>query len=399
MAKPSKWRLLLTILIGLISFSAPLHAENENTTLQNLRLPDGFKISVYSRLAPQYFQPRMMTFDTQGRLYIAALGSGKILMLEDKNHDGLAEPPIVIAQDLNAPNSVAYFNNVLYIANQDSILKMVEDHGQWSKPVPLIKDLPTGGHTLKTVRVGPDQHLYINVGSSCNVCNEENPLRATLLRYTLEGRPAGHLTTVGWHKPSPIWAEGLRNSQGFTWHPNTQTMYATNNGADNRSDQKNGRINDALPPEHINAIKPGQHYGWPFCWADPSQAGRMFQDPNFLGPDGFCNQTSSPAITLPSHSTPIGITFLEKSQFPSTYRSDAIVALHGSWNRQEPSGYKLVRIRFKNNQPIQVEDFATGWLVNRMAWGRPVDVAIGTDGRLYVSDDKANCIYVIQYQE
>ena len=226
------------------------------------------------------------------------------------------------------------------------------------------------------------------------MCVEDNPLRATILRYTLEGKSAGSLETLGRHTPNPTWAKGLRNSQGFAWHPKTGAMFATNNGSDMRSDKKNGKVNDELPPEHFNQIEPSQHYGWPHCWGD------RVEDPNFVGETGFCNTTTAPAISFDSHSTPIGVTFLDKTSFPAEYENDAIVALHGSWNRKTLSGYKLVRVKFDGGKPIQTIDFVTGWLNinNNQAWGRPVDVITGPDGALYVSDDRAGYIYRISYK-
>ena len=224
------------------------------------------------------------------------------------------------------------------------------------------------------------------------MCVEDDPTRATILRYTLEGKPAGGLEVVGRHSLAPIWARGLRNSQGFAWHPKTGSMFATNNGSDMRSDKKNGKVNDELPPEHFNKIEPSKHYGWPHCW------GEQVVDPNFAGADNFCKSTTPPAITFTSHSTPIGVTFLDKVKFPAEYKNDAIVALHGSWNRAQLSGYKLVRVKFNGDNPTEVVDFATGWLKNNQAWGRPVDVIAGPDGALYVSDDGANVIYRISYK-
>jgi glucose/arabinose dehydrogenase len=174
-------------------------------------------------------------------------------------------------------------------------------------------------------------------------------------------------------------------------------MFATNNGADMRSDRKNGQVNDDLPPEHINQITPRAHYGWPHCWGNHTSPGDIITDPNFSGAEGFCATTTAPAITLTSHSTPIGMTFLSKSRFPIEFKGDAIVALHGSWNRDQLSGYKLVRIQFKHGKPNRVVDFATGWLKHNKAWGRPVDVIVGPDGALYVSDDRMGYIVRIVY--
>jgi glucose/arabinose dehydrogenase len=169
-------------------------------------------------------------------------------------------------------------------------------------------------------------------------------------------------------------------------------MFATNNGSDMRSGKKGGRVDDDLPPEHLNRIEGGQHYGWPHCWGD------QVVDPNFPGTDGFCTTTKPPVATFPAHSTPIGIAFLHQSAFPQSYRNSAIVALHGSWNRQQPSGYKLVQVKFEGDKPVSVTDFMTGWLSQDGAWGRPVDVVVGPDGALYVSDDRAGLIYRVTHK-
>ena len=375
-----------------------------------IKLPAGFQINIFSQLTEKLGQPRMMAFDSQGRLFVALSDTNKVVMLPDANKDGLAETPIIIASNLNAPNSIAFIDdNTLLIANQDGVVKLVKDGSTWSTPKAFISNLPSDGHTLKTVKIGPDGFLYVNVGSSCNVCVESEPLRATILRYTLQGKPAGSLVTLSKHAASPIWARGLRNSQGFSWQPNTGTMFASNEGADNRAKHKKGVVVDDIPPEHLNRIEAGKHYGWPYCWGDPSNLNTMIEDQNFLAPNvDFCKSTTPPAITFDSHSTPIGITFLDKTNFPAEYKNDLIVALHGSWNRKNPSGYKLVRVKFNAEKPVQVVDFATGWLninstvqnqVQAQAWGRPVDVIAGPDGALYVSDDRAALIYRISYKQ
>ncbi|HQQ33973.1 MAG TPA: PQQ-dependent sugar dehydrogenase, partial [Methylophilus sp.] len=330
-----------------------------------LKLPTGFAVNIFAKLeggGAEYFSgPRMMTFDKNGNLYVTTGRSNQVIMLPDANKDGVSEAPILISDKFKAPNGLAFVGEDLLVANEDGVVKLTQRNGVWFTPQPFIGNLPTGGHTLKTIKVSPDNFLYLNVGSSCNVCVESDPTRATILRYTSEGKAAGALKTVGRHAQSPIWAQGLRNSQGFAWHPQTGSMYATNNGADMRSDKKGGKVNDDIPPEHLNKIEPGKHYGWPYCWANP-KTNAMTEDPNFVGEADFCKGATQPATTFTSHSTPIGITFLDKSHFPDEYKNDAIVALHGSWNRKEPSGYKLVRVKFKDGQPVDVIDFATGWL-------------------------------------
>ncbi len=380
----------LVVLLASTSCSATsIVAPPEST----LKLPAGFQIKVFAKLNSA---PRMMAFDKNGHLFVSLVKSNQVVMLPDANKDGLAETVNVIAESLNAPNGLTFVGDDLLVANQDGIVKLTQKDGVWQAPKPFISNLPTGGHTLKSIKVGADNFLYLNVGSSCNVCVEDNPLRATILRYTLAGKPLGSQIQDTLGASSPVWAKGLRNSQGFAWQPKTGAMFATNEGADNRSDKKNGKVNDALPPEHLNKIESGNNYGWPHCWGD------HFEDPNFTGSDNFCKNSTPPAITFTSHSTPIGITFLDKSNFPADYKNDAIVALHGSWNRAQPSGYKLVRVKFSGEKPVEVLDFVTGWLNIDEAqesnpWGRPVDLIVGTDGALYVSDDKANLIYRITY--
>jgi len=345
-----------------------------------LHLPPGFQAGVFARLPPagsDYFRgPRFMAVGPDGHLYLSLGRDNKVVMLPDRNHDGRADEVVTVADRLNAPQGLAFIDGKLLVANQDGVVRLENGHA-----LPFISGLPAGGHTLKSLKSGPDGYLYLNVGSSCNVCTETDPLRATILRYTADGKPAG---TRG-----AVWAEGLRNSQGFAWHPATHAMYATNDGADMRSGTQNGKPDDSLPPEHLNRIESGAHYGWPYCW------GNRLPDPNFAAPAGNCAKMQPPALTLPAHSTPIGIAFVDTSVFPAEYQHDAIVALHGSWNREQPSGYKVVRVKFRDGRPVGVSDFITGWLDARGAWGRPVDVMFGPDGALYVSDDRAGMIYRI----
>ena len=391
---------IFTSLISLVLIG--MQTANSKPDLPSIKLPAGFKISIFAdnktKQGAFLAGARFMAFDATGNLYVTSAKGNRLLKLPDANKDGIADEVVLVSDKLNAPQGLAIVADTLFVANQDGVVKLTMSvDGKPAKITPFIGGLASGGHTLKNIKLSPDGYFFINVGSSCNVCIENDSTRATLLRYTLEGQPAGSLLTIGRHPQSAVWARGLRNSQGFAWHPQTGAMYATNNGADMRSSTKNGAVNDELPPEHINIIEAGQHYGWPHCWADSNNIIQNVEDPNFPAEAGFCSTTQAPAITLTSHSTPIGISFLDKTNWPVEYKQDAIVALHGSWNRKQPSGYKLVRIKFKNNQPVSSEDFATGWLAGSEAWGRPVDVAVGEDQALYVSDDKSGVIYRIAY--
>lgn len=393
---------LFLILLSCLLLLAPIDVPHANEA--NLKLPSGFKISTFadenSKKGHLLSNARFMAFDVKGRLHISSAKGDSILMLPDANADGVADEVITVVEGLNSPQGIVFLDNeTMLVANQNEVVRFELKNGRWEGPHAFIPNLPQGWHTLKTIKLGPDGYLYINVGSSCNVCVEADANRATILRYTTEGKAAGALLTLGRHQQSAIWAKGLRNSQGFAWHPVTKEMFATNNGSDNRAADRSGKVNDELPPEHLNRIEPGKNYGWPHCWANPDNPQTMFEDPNFKGPAGFCEAAQPPAAIFTAHTTPIGISFLDKTNWPQEYKTDAVVALHGSWNRKEPAGYKLVRIKFKNNQPGEIEDFVSGWLRGYRVTGRPVDVIVGNDGALYVSDDLRGAIYRISYEK
>ena len=393
-------------LTALVVFTAQVAKSGPDAA--SIQLPQGFKLSVFANESTKNGKllntVRFIAFDAKGHMLVSNAKSGKILQVIDANNDGVAEEVRIVAEGLNSPQGMAFVDNALLVANQDGVVKiegldLAATQLPPAKISPFIPNLSMGWHTLKTIKLSPDGYLYVNVGSSCNVCAESDATRATILRYTKEGKPAGALVTLGRHQPSAIWARGLRNSQDFAWHPVSGEMFATNNGSDMRAATKNGAVDENLPPEHLNKIEAGKHYGWPYCWGKAPDGVGQVQDPKFVGEVDFCKTTQAPAITFTSHTTPIGLTFLNKARFPKQYQNDAIVALHGSWNRENPAGYQLVRVKFNaENQPEAVEDFATGWLVGKKAWGRPVDVAVGTDGALYVSDDLQGAIYRIEHK-
>jgi len=393
---------LLLILLSCVLLLMPIDVPFANEA--NLKLPPRFKISTFAdehtKKGRLLSGARFMAFDTDGRLHVSSAKGDRILMLPDTNGDGVADEVITVIDGLNSPQGIVFLDkDTMLVANQNGVVKFEMSEDRWQGPQPFIPNLPQGWHTLKTIKLGPDGYLYVNVGSSCNVCIEADAYRATILRYTTDGKPAGALLTLGRHPQSAIWAKGLRNSQGFAWHPQTKEMYATNNGSDNRAADRSGKVNDELPPEHMNQIEPGKHYGWPHCWANPDNPKTMFEDPNFKGSPGFCEDAQAPAIIFTAHTTPIGISFLDKTNWPAEYKTDAIVALHGSWNRKEPAGYQLVRVKFKNNEPYAIEDFASGWLRGYRVTGRPVDVIVGADGALYVTDDMRGAVYRIYYEQ
>jgi glucose/arabinose dehydrogenase len=350
----------------------PAPSRNLTPPEKPIALPPGFVIGVYARGLDN---PRMLAIGPDGQLYAAERGAGRIVRLPDMDEDGNADAIQVVASGLNRPSSLAFFQDgSLYVGETTRILRLSEPDAQgiYQQRQVIIDGLPSGGHNTRTVLFSPDwQFLFVSVGSSCNVCDEADPRRATIVRY----RPDGSGET--------IFARGLRNAVGITFRPDTDELWATNNGRD--------MMGDDLPPETINLIPlEGLDFGWPRC-----HAGRI-TDPEFGSPDS-CQGVAPPAVEMQAHSAPLGLAFYDGNQFPAEYQGDLFVAFHGSWNRSVPTGYKVVRIPFENGVPGPVQDFAVGWLAAGAAWGRPVDVRPAPDGGLFVSDDAGGTIYRIDY--
>ena len=339
---------------------------------ETVNLPPGFGISVF---AQDLRDPRMMTLGPDGQLYVAERGAGRIVCLPDRDGDGVTDGVEVVAEGLSAPSSIAFYQDgSLYVGETTRILRLSEpdDKGVFQKRGVIIDGLPSGSHSTRTVLFSPDwSWLLVSVGSSCNVCIEEDERRAAIVRYNPDG------------SGQEIYARGLRNAVGITFRPSTDELWATNNGRD--------WLGDDLPPETVHLVRQGDDFGWPRC-----HAGRIV-DPDF-GKPGACEGVAAPVVEMQAHSAPLGVTFYVGQQFPEEYRGDLFVAFHGSWNRSVPTGYKVVRIPMQNGEPGPVYDFATGWLrQDGTRWGRPVDVLTGPDGSLFASDDEGGVIYRIFY--
>jgi glucose/arabinose dehydrogenase len=308
-------------------------------------LPSGFGISVF---AGGLDTPRNMAIGPDGQLYVAERGAGRIIRLPDINHDGLSDRLQVVAVGFDSPSSLAFYKDgSLYISTPTQVFRLSQPDadGVFQKRDLVIDGLPgRQDHFTRTLLFGPDwASLFVQVGSSCNVCNESDPRRAAIMRFNADGSGA------------EIYARGLRNAVGITFRPGTDELWATNNGSDNLGDNR--------PPDTIQIVQRGQDYGWPRC-----HAGNI-PDPQFGGP-GACSGVAKPLINLQAHSAALGLTFYTGHQFPADYRGDLFVALHGSIYRSVPTGYKVVRIHFTNGQPGQAQDFASGWLAQAgRVWG------------------------------
>lgn len=351
----------------------------EKLDLLRLKAPAGFHLAPFGQTP----HPRMMAFSPGGVLVVTDSTEGKVVAFPDPKHTGRAERAVVVAEELNEPHGIAFHNGKLYIAETNQVqrfdwdeAKLAASHGQ------VLAKLPTsgGGHSTRTLLFHHGK-MYVSAGSSCNVCQEEDPRRAAVMQFNDDG------------SGMKIFASGLRNAVGLAIHPGTDTIWATVNGRD--------RLGDDIPPDVINDLgSGGGFFGWPYCY------GNRIPDPTQtkVG-DDRCSKMVSPKVEIQAHSAPLGLAFYDGQMFPAAYHGDIFVALHGSWNRSVPTGYKVIRVRLDDKgQPKGAEDFLTGWIApgekRKGVWmGRPAEVAVGPDGALYVSDDDAGQIYRVTWSK
>lgn len=316
--------------------------------------------------------PRMLALDTQGALYVSIPDLGAIYKLIDNDGNGYAEQPLLFHVDMDRPHGLLWYGDKLYVAETSRLLELQDTDGdqQADRVRTVLDGLPDdGGHWTRSLAMDKNGMLYLSIGSRCNACEEPDQRRATVMRVEPK---TGH---------SEIYARGLRNTVGMAFAADGQTLWGSDNGRD--------MLGDNLPPDEINRLVAGGDYGWPYCF------GQQIADPE-LGEPGKCQGTIAAAVDIPAHSAPLGIAFGDKLTAPQPYRQSLYVALHGSWNRSTPTGYKLVRIPFAGGAPAgPPEDVLSGWLADGHAWGRPVAPLVGPDGNLYLSDDRANAIYRI----
>ena len=346
--------------------------------LASLRVPAGFRVNAF---ATGLGKPRMLLVAGDGTVYVTRQMEGDVLALRDTDGDGDSDEQRTVASGLPMVHGIAMRGGQVWMVSPTRLWTATRNaDGTFTAPALLADDLPPGGqHRARTVQVGPDGQLYIGAGSTCNFCEEPNPENATLLRSTPDGRGR------------TVYARGLRHTIGFGWHPQTGELW----GMDMQGDWRG----DTQPREELNRLVEGRHYGWPYCYQDRQVDRAYNSDPPGTTAEAFCAATDAPVLTLDAHNSPIGMAFYTGAQFPAEYRNDAFVALRGSWNRNPPGGYKVVRIKFENGQPVRSEDFVTGWLVNggRAQFARVTGVAVAGDGALLVADDGNGVIYRVSY--
>ncbi|MBW2279753.1 MAG: PQQ-dependent sugar dehydrogenase [Deltaproteobacteria bacterium] len=347
----------------------------EETELQRrIELPPGFRIDTF---ATGLRNARFMRFSGAGDLLVSSPREGTIFLLEpDRDGDGATDGQRVLLDGLNRPHGFDFHEGWLYVGETDAIRRIrfnPETGAVDGELEPVVTGLPEGGnHWTKTVRFGPDGWMYVSVGSSCNVCDEEDERRAAMLRFRPDGSDA------------QVYARGLRNSAGFDFHPRTGELWATDNGRD--------LLGDDFPPCEFNRVVEGADYGWPYA------NGMKQPDPDFgAGRDAEIAASVAPEHGFVAHTAPLGMTFYRGEGFPARYRGAAFVAQHGSWNRSTKSGYRVVLLEWDDAGTILESDFAVGFEKDEQVIGRPVDVAEGPDGALYVSDDYTGAVYRIEY--
>lgn len=344
-------------------------AADHGLPLEKLRLPDGFAISVYAKVP----NARSMSLSPNGVLYVGNRQGDKVYAVTDGDADGRADQVRVVDSGLRSPNGVAWREGSLYVAEISRILRYDSiDERLDDPPEPVVVTDGYPGdrhHGWKFIAFGPDGWLYVPVGAPCNVCDADE-IYSTITRI----RPDG--------TGREIYSRGIRNTVGFDWHPETGELWFTDNGRDN--------LGDNLPPDELNhAPKAGMHFGFPWCH------GGDIQDPKF--DQRPCSDFTPPVAKLGPHVAALGMRFYTGEMFPAEYQGDIFHAEHGSWNRSNKIGYRVMRTRLGADGSATVEPFIEGWLQGERAWGRPVDVEVMPDGSLLVSDDEVGAIYRVTY--
>ena len=326
---------------------------------QRLYVQRGFTVNLF---AEQLNGVRTLALAPHGAVFAALSEDGAIVRLVDGDGDGVAEGTTPVLSGLDYPFGLAFRGDTLYFAEESAVRRL--DPGS-ATPVPIVSGLPTGGHQTRSIAFGPDNRLYLAMGSSCDVCDEPPP-RAAVTRYDLDGANPHTFAT------------GLRNSVGMAFNPTSGELWANNNDRDH--------LGDNVPPEHLNIVRDGRWYGWPQCYLPGAR------NPEF--PSANCSGVEPPAITFPAHAAPLGLAFYTGATFPAEYHGDAFMTYHGSWNRTVPIEPRVVRVRVEAGMPTAIEDFLTGFQpAGGTRWGRPVSLLVMPDGALLVSDDSGGRIW------
>jgi glucose/arabinose dehydrogenase len=365
------WRRVLLALSLFVPGLAPA-SDAGKLPLDRIRLPDGFDISVFADDVPN---ARGLTRGERGTIFVGSRRAGNVYAVVDRDGDDRADAVHILAKGLLMPTGVAFRDGALFVAEVNRILRFdgIEKNLE-SPPEPVV--LPQTypkirHHGWKFIAFGPDGMLYVPVGAPCNTCESKEEIFASITRMKPDG--------TGFE----VYAHGVRNTVGFDWHPKSGDLWFTDNGRD--------WLGDDSPPDELNvAGERGAHFGYPYCH------GADISDPDF-GEKRSCSAFTPPARNLGPHVAALGMRFYTGTRFPEAYRGSILIAEHGSWNRSEPIGYRVMRIRLDGDRAVSYDVFAEGWLQEGDAWGRPADLEVMPDGAILISDDHAGVIYRIAY--
>ncbi len=351
--------------------SLPTQSAQNNPQIKNdlgLNIPPGFSIDIFAKGLDN---PRDLVFDDNGTLLASIPSKGKIVALPNKDKDGKADKIVDVLTNLNRPHGLAFFQGKLFVAQETQLARYNWDwqNLQANLDKPLFT-LPKGGrHFTRTIAFKTDGTMYVSIGSSCDVCKEADPFLASIIKSDKDGA-------------SPqLFAKGLRNSVFIAVNNQSQKLWGTEMGRD--------FLGDNLPPDEINTLEDGKDYGWPNCYGNKTADTKF----NPSATDQNCQNTQPPLYALCAHCAPLGLAFIKSDKFPKDWQGDLLVSLHGSWNSTKPVGYKIIKLHVENEKITGEEDFITGFLKGNQTIGRPVDLAFGPSGDLFISDDKAGVIY------
>ena len=336
--------------------------------LDKIKLPKGFKIEVF---VEGISRARSLALSPAGTLFVGTMSKkGEVTAVKNNKKYKLSN-------EWQMPNGVAFKDGDLYVAEVSRIHKFkdIENHLDNPKEEVIYDKYPTDTHHgWKFISFGPDGKLYVPVGAPCNICESEEEVYASITRMNSDG------------SNMEIVQKGIRNTVGFTWHPDNKELSFTDNGRDWWGDDTPGC-------EVNHAPKDGMHFGYPYC-----HQGDMPETDAEI-PKRNCSEFTPPAKVLRAHVAPLGIEFIPSGNFPKSYEKQILVAEHGSWNRTTKQGYRLALLTLEGNKVKSSATFAEGWLdEDGSVWGRPVDMEFMKDGSLLVSDDMADVVYRIYYE-
>lgn len=359
------------------SINSPTHLPPD---LARLRVPAGYTVSI---AATGLGNARIVTVAADGTVYITRRTEADVLMLKDADGDGTYEVRKIVAARPNLHGISLDGATVYLVGTRDLYSAPVLADGSFGTLTKLVEDLPDAGqHANRTIAVGPDGMLYVSVGSTCNECNESNQENATILQISKDG------------KRRTIFASGLRNTVGFDWNPANGQLWGLDQGTD--------WLGDNEQAEELNRIAQGKRYGWPFVFGggmtNPHNA-----PPNGLTADDWDRISERMVMGYTAHAAAMQLKFARAAAFPADTQRDAFATFRGSWNRAQPSGYEVVRIRFDDaGNPTRFEPFLTGFLTTgpggEAAWtGRPTGLAFTPDGSMLVTDPENGILYRVRY--